>query len=43
MRWTPRVWWGWFLVPLVWPALVIAHMVGLGYRILSAAFDELRP
>ena len=29
MRWRPAKWWGWFLIPVVWPAMVLAHCAGL--------------
>jgi hypothetical protein len=37
MRWRPKKWWGWFLVPIVWPAWAVAlYVMWLGDRILPA-------
>lgn len=40
MNWIPRVWWGWFIVPLIWPIWAISFVLGLLIVTLDHAFGD---
>lgn len=37
----PRVWWGWFLVPIAWPMWCLCWVLIGGIKAMDMAFGDL--